>query len=444
MRKLAQDWFGDVRRCTFLLLGLAVLKAVVFVGLAGFHVTKPFLGTNSQDLFFPIADRLVNEHRFNGDDSRADSKVAPAYPLLIAALEVAHVPAIPVCLVILQMMADAVTALCLLWLGHLLSRTTVGGIAGFVWSLFPPAVVMSTWITQESAFTTLLVASLVLVVASFLSRKGTLGLSLAAGCLMGLATLMRATPLLIPAALLPAWIWKRKFTDALIFVAAMAAFILPWTIRNSVVLHDRIVVATGTGSVFLLGSDDEQVHTTERKESFFLATIAEGRTVGIYKPYPEYESQIDQWLTRLAIMRYGNRLKSRPLSFVKLFALKFVRLWSATETAELPTELILGFCSVPVVPFGLWQVWQWRKTNRAMFLILGGVLAYFIVMHLVLLSMIRYVIPIYPLLIFASSSWFCDKLLLSVSRGRAKAYADAWETMLLRPLSTFGDGAATM
>jgi hypothetical protein len=398
------------------LVVLAVLKGVLFVGLVSFGVTKPFAGTNANEIVFPIAERIIKEHRFNGADSRPDSKMAPAYPFLIAALEAVKMPAIPVVVVLLQMMADAVTSLCLLYLGLLLCNVIAGGIAGLVWSLYPPAVIISTWIAQEPIFTALLMGSLVLVIASLSESKPTARLSLAAGVLMGLATLFRATPLLIPAALLPAWIAKRKFFDALVFVAGLLILVIPWTIRNLVVLQDRIPVATGTGSVFLLGSDDDQVHSTEKKTPFFAEAVAEGARNGILKPNPEYESAIDRWLFRLGLMRYRQRLERRPLSFLKLLGLKSLRLWYATDTARLPAQVALGLFSLPVVPLGLWRVWRWRKTNRVFFLVVGGVLVYFIGMHIVLLPLERYVIPIYPLLILASSQWLCGPLSLSLSR----------------------------
>ena len=432
MRTVVQKWFGDVRRCATLLVALALLKGVVFVGLVGFGVTKPFIGANAEEIVFPIAERIVKEHRFNGADSRPDSKMGPAYPFLIAVLEALKIPAIPVVVSLLQMTADAVTSLCLLWFGVLLSNVIAGGIAGFVWSLYPPAVAISTWITQETIFTALLMGSLVIVIATLSVGKPTARLSLAAGALMGLATLFRATPLLIPAVLLPAWIAKRKFADALVFVVAMLIFIIPWTIRNLVVLQDRIAVATGTGSVFVLGSDDAQVHSPEKKEPFFKAASAEGARNGIFKPKPEYESAVDKWLFRLGLMRYRQRLQRRPLSFLKLLVLKSLRLWYANDSVTLRTQLALALCSLPVVPLGLWRVWRWRKTNQVFFLVIGGVLVYFIGMHIVLLPMVRYVIPIYPLLILASSHWLCDALSLSFSR----------ESRLGRSTPSLAEGAA--
>src|ERR1051326_6683553 len=100
MRRLLEAWRGgDATYCGKVLVAVGVLKVLIFVMLVQMRVTKPFIGTNAEENVFPIAERLVHEHRFNGDDSRPDSKIAPAYPFLIAGLKAAGVPAIPVVLV---------------------------------------------------------------------------------------------------------------------------------------------------------------------------------------------------------------------------------------------------------------------------------------------------------------------------------------------------------
>jgi 4-amino-4-deoxy-L-arabinose transferase-like glycosyltransferase len=417
MPKVIEYWLrGDARRWAVLLVVLGLLKGLLFVGLTGLAVTKPFVGFNAQDNFLPIADRLLTEGRFNGPDSRGDSKVAPLYPVAIAALKAAKLPGPLVVLVFLQMLADTATALCMLWLGCKLSGVLTGGVAGLVWSLYPPAIVMSAWITQESFFTTVLIASVAVLVAAVSSAKPQVRWTLAAGLLMGLATLLRATPLMIPVFLLPVWIWKRRPFDAGAFVLGMALLIVPWTVRNWVVLQDRIVVATGTGSVILLGSEEEQITAADKKGPFYEEAAADGIRHGLAKPKPEYGSAIDQWLIRIALMRYKRRLENRPLSLVKLSALKLLRLWYATDTATWREEIILALCSLLVVPLGLLQIWGWRKDNRLFFLIMGGVLLYFIAMHFVLLPLLRYMIPIYPILILAASQRVCEVLLPQAAR----------------------------
>jgi 4-amino-4-deoxy-L-arabinose transferase-like glycosyltransferase len=414
MPKAIDYWLrGDARRWAVLLVALGLLKGLLFIGLTGLGVTKPFVGFNAQDNFLPIADRLLTEGRFNGPDSRGDSKVAPLYPVVIAALKAAKLPGPLLILVFLQMLADTATALCMLWLGCKLSSVLTGGVAGLLWSLYPPAIVMSAWITQESFFTTVLMASIVVLVAAVSSANAHIRWTFAAGLLMGLATLLRATPLLIPVFLLPVWIWKRRPFGAVAFVLGMALLIVPWSVRNWVVLHDRILVATGTGSVILLGSEEEQITAADKKGPFYEAAGADGIRHGLAKPNPEYGSAIDRWLTRIALMRYQRRLENRPLSFVKLSGLKLLRLWYATDTATWREQMILALCSLPVVPLGLLQVWRWRKANKLFFLIMGGVLLYFIAMHFVLLPLLRYMIPVYPILILAAWQRVCEMLSLA-------------------------------
>lgn len=413
MRRILEHWLGDTARCVSLLVALGFLKALLYVGFVGFGVTRPFVGTNAQDLFLPVADRLVDEHRFNGPDTREDSKVAPAYPFLIAVLKVARVPALTLAIILLQIMADAITGLCLLGLGRLLGNTLAGGIAGLAWSLYPPATLISTWITPEPIFTTLLMGSILLLLVSLTANTRSPGLVLGAGILMGAATLFRATPMLIWVFLLPAWISRQRYLEAVIFACAMCAFILPWTVRNSVVLHDRIAVSTGTGNVLLLGSEEEQITASDKKEPFYEAAGLDGARNGIFKPNPEYGSAIDAWYTRIALLRYRRLLQTNPLGFIRLFLVKGLRLWYATDTATMKPQVGLALCSLPFVSLGLWQVWRWRKAHRLFFLVGGGVLVYFIGMHVVLLPLLRYMIPVYPILILAASHWLCERLSLS-------------------------------
>ena len=64
---------------------LTVLKLGVWTVLESRGIVHAFAGDNATSLYIPISHRLLDEHRFNGPDTRPDSKVPPGYPLLIAA-----------------------------------------------------------------------------------------------------------------------------------------------------------------------------------------------------------------------------------------------------------------------------------------------------------------------------------------------------------------------
>ncbi|WP_410962035.1 hypothetical protein, partial [Salmonella sp. SAL4359] len=75
-------------------------------------------------------------------------------------------------------------ALLLLFLGNRETSIEVGWLAGVLWLIFPPAVIISTWITSETLFTTLLVLSIVMLIRSLSQQRG-VELSFAAGLTLG-------------------------------------------------------------------------------------------------------------------------------------------------------------------------------------------------------------------------------------------------------------------
>src|SRR4051812_15673352 len=66
-----------------LIFSIILVIRIIFVLNCGDTIVK--VGDNARDHYLPIADRLVSEWRFNGPESRSDSKVPPGYPLLLAA-----------------------------------------------------------------------------------------------------------------------------------------------------------------------------------------------------------------------------------------------------------------------------------------------------------------------------------------------------------------------
>ncbi len=395
--------FSSHRTGMRLLLGVTVLKMVGFGLLSAVGLTGPFVGANAVDHYLPVADRMLEQHRFNGPDTRPDSKIGPAYPFLLAALKFVTPAHYLLVVVWLQMLGDLVVAACLYRLGQSVSQGAAGGLAAVGWLLYPPAIVMSTWITADTIFAALMILGLVFVYRAALESERSWQLTCAAGLLIGLATLFRPTTLLLIVFLLPFWISEKRLSNALVFLVAMSVLIAPWTVRNWMVLEDRIVVATGTGSPFLLGTDEDEVQPPEKKDKFFAAAVREAAAVGIQKPSEPMESKVDGYFFQMGLLKYKERARTRPLSFVPLFFLKFVRLWYATDMAKFKMQLALGLCSLAVVPLGLRQICRWWATRRRLLFVFGGVVLYFIGMHMVLLPLQRYTLPIYPILILAAA-----------------------------------------
>lgn len=241
----------SVRTAPYVLIGLTLLKMVLFFALEGAGRVEPFVGDNAKEFSLPVAERLVHEGRYNGPDSEKDIHYPPGYPFLLAVLLLSSAKHYLDIIVALQMISDLLTAYILFWAGSRLASWQAGLIAGVVWLLLPPEVALLTWITQESMYTALLTWALLVLILS-LPRPAS-GLTFVAGLLLGLATLFRPTAVYFPFFILPIWFffrYPRRWQKALYLLLGVACIVAPWTIRNWVVLHEKILVSTGYGASF--------------------------------------------------------------------------------------------------------------------------------------------------------------------------------------------------
>jgi 4-amino-4-deoxy-L-arabinose transferase-like glycosyltransferase len=398
----------DCRRVGKLYVAITALKILLILGAAGIGKFTPFMGDNAKSLYLPIAQRILEEQRFNGPDSRADSKVPIGYPAFLAGCEwLVGEKYFLVLACCLQMGADFGVAGILYWMGCRLTNPRAAALAGVIWLVFPPTLVIATWITAENLFTLLLIASLAVLMVS-LSRWKAWEAGWA-GIIMGVATLFRGTTIFLPIFLLPLWLRLRRergIEKGLALLAGLAIVVFPWMMRNRIVLHDSIPVATGFGSAFLQGSDPS-FFTISGKDANYPEAFAQAAADGIPQPgADDRESIKDRYLLKVGIDQYRLRLRERPLSFVTLGIEKARRLWYGTETGRLPQEFLLGVMSLCIVPLGLWRIFAWRKTHRMIAAMLGGVILYFLLLHWVSLPEYRYVHPIMPLLVLGAAEAF--------------------------------------
>jgi 4-amino-4-deoxy-L-arabinose transferase-like glycosyltransferase len=388
------------------LTGIGVLKLLVFIILAVAGTVRPFVGDNAKDHYLPTAERLVSEGRFNDADSRPDSKVGPGYPALLALAKGCCGQHYLYLICCVQIVVDTVIACCLLTLGARFFSPVTGILSAIVWSLYPPAWAIATWITAENVFTGLLIVSITLLAFSLPNNR--LGLALSGGVTLGLASLFRGTPILLPLLVVPCLL--RNTSRARILVTAcwsvgFLAVVVPWFVRNIVVLDDPIVTHVGIGSAFLQGSDEGYFTISGKKQRYpalFLAAEAEG----VRKPLDNRESGIDRWMFKVGLRNYQLRFHERPMSIVPFEANKFVRLWFSTESGGMKTQFALGILSAVFLPFacaGFYLTWNKNRQLAAMLL---AVVAYFVILHVITVSIYRYVFPVFPFLVLSACfSW---------------------------------------
>jgi 4-amino-4-deoxy-L-arabinose transferase-like glycosyltransferase len=408
-------------------LGLiTACKLLIFLLLLEAGYARPYAGGSAQAYFLPAANSILRAGTFSvGPDATSASKVAPGYPTFLAVVQWISPGWYLPLVVCLQMMFDFGVAALLLLIGMRETSLDAGWLAAVLWLVFPPAVVISTWIASEPLFTVLLVLSMAAFTRS-LSRPGRYGLSLVAGLGLGMATLVRGTTQLFPLFLLGVLLglavllrggFRHLLASAALLVVGTSAVVLPWTLRNLQVLGQPVLVQTGLGPVFLMGSRSEYF-TIEGMASRYPALQREAANDGLSRPADDSAISKDRWLFELGLREYRLRLTQAPSSLILLLIHKTARLWYGMETGTVSKELLLGLCSLATVPVGLIQLWWWRKDHRLLATLWGSLILYFVLLSLMTLPLFRYALPLYPFLIFAAAHGYMS--MLRRRRGRAR------------------------
>jgi hypothetical protein len=135
----------------------------------------------------------------------------------------------------------------------------VGRLTVALLTIYPNQIGYVPILATETFYTALLLAALAIVVRG---RHSLAGLVLA-GLVFGIATLTKAQTLFVPAFLFAAW-WLadagrlRLFpwiAKAAIVYAAMALVIVPWTVRNYLVLGEFVLISSNGGGTLLSGNN---------------------------------------------------------------------------------------------------------------------------------------------------------------------------------------------
>ena len=399
------------------LSAITTIKILVFLLLFEMGQIQPNVGGSGMNYYLPAANSIVTAGAFYvAPDKTRSSKVGPGYPAFLAFVQWLAPRSYLSLAVCVQMVCDWGVAMLLLLIGRRQTSVEAGWVAGTAWLLFPPAAVISTWIASETVFTCLLVSSMALFMRA-LSARPPVGLAIIAGVILGVATLVRGAPQLFPVFLLGVFIitgffWfqttvRQWVKTGLCLLLGMSVVVLPWTARNLRVLGEPVIVQTGMGTVFLMGSRSEYFTINGLGQSY--ATLKQQAAAdGLAKPTDGKQTSDDKWQFRLGLREYRLRLSTEPWSLPMLLLHKAIRCWYGSETGDISTQLILGLCSLATVPAGLFQLWRWRKTHRVISLLWGSLILYFFLLAMVNLPMFRYALPLYPFLIFAASHWYTE------------------------------------
>ncbi len=290
----------------------------------------------------------------------------------------------------------AATCLAVVRLARQLFGCREGAIAGLLAAVYPRLIYYSGAIVTETPYTFLLCLAVSVLLAAQRSQD-TLWRWPLAGALLGLATLCRSA-LLAFVVSVAAWVFLtrpqkgRAAWEAALVIAGFCAAMGAWWGRNYAI-HGRPVAATTEGGYTLWVTNNER---------------ADG---GGHCFWPDDKASFDG-LSEVEIDRRFYQLgtayiRSHPGRFLELAAAKFVRFWRLWPHASEPAvgivaAVVAGATFTPVLLLAGIGAYVERRRWRDLSL-LYLLIAYCTALHMVLMAITRYRLPIEPFLIVLAS-----------------------------------------
>ncbi|MGQ9627150.1 MAG: ArnT family glycosyltransferase [Anaerolineae bacterium] len=326
------------------------------------------------------------------------SYTAPLYPLFLAGLYtifgLQNYPALKA----IESLIGALTCGWVYLIGRTLFGRSTGRLAGLLSTIYPFLIYYTGTALTENLFTFLLAAGMVCLAA--LVQGFRWQYVLGGGVLLGLATLTRPVALGL-SVVVPIWAGlvfsdsRRALLSAAGISLALILTVLPWSIRNYVIHHQVILIATEDGVTFW-GSNNPIVADNPAKAGRWMLYTQlphAAELVGL----PELELRRRTYELGWEFLRHN--LDKIP----RLEAYKLLRFWSLYPNRS-ALEKALSLLSYGILfPFMLiGAIWSLRR-NWCGSLLLWGVIALFTGSALIFYGSTRMRFPIEPyLLIFAA------------------------------------------
>lgn len=373
-------------RTTLILLAAIVLLGL---GLRAYAVVHPVADpADDSHAYYALSKTLYEEGSFGGPEFHDSSDWSPGAPFLYAGAYLATGGAREGTARIVEALLGVATILVVFALGWRLGGRRLGRWAGlfaaFAVAVYPPFLhTTGELMSEPPAMLTLPAAILAFLWAG---ERESSRAWLVPGFLFGLTAMFRPEYLLVAAAFVGlaairagrAGGWRPGLAGAAVLLVAIALPILPWTIRNLVVLERVVPISTGGGKALYVGTfypaDGEYQKVkailyqrqTGRSLPPFSQALNEVNPTPLFNRvagrYPELPR--DSALGKLGRRNLSQYFGEDPIGYLAMTARKVGRMWSSGvgeamgTTAGRIVQLLLVFAGLAgLVLLGLWRRW---------------------------------------------------------------------------------------
>jgi 4-amino-4-deoxy-L-arabinose transferase-like glycosyltransferase len=291
---------------------------------------------------------------------------------------------------------------------ELTGRRLTAFLAGLICAGYPPLVWHSIHLMTEPMF--ILLQTTCIYALLRLRGSGKSGWLLLAGIAAGLGILTRSVLIgFMPvAALWMLWSgsWKRRaWVNAVVFGGIVCIVMSPWIIRNYRVFHRLVVTTTDAGHGAYVANNpnslgDERGFWIPEDWGFVL------------KPGEQKLDEVEANRRLMGLAR--GYLIEHPGTAAKLMAQRFVTLWRFWPNPEFVARkyvVIYALSYVPLFPFivaGIWLAHRRLRERLGALVLVDALLLYTTGIHVLLLAMMRYRVPLMPfLIVYAAFAMTC-------------------------------------
>jgi 4-amino-4-deoxy-L-arabinose transferase-like glycosyltransferase len=375
---------------TTLILLAAIL--VLGFGLRAYRVVEP-LPTPGDDAhaYYALSKALYTEGSFGGPAFEDSSDWSPGAPLLYAASFYATGGAREGTARIVELLLGLATIVVVYLLGRRISCRPAGLLAAFGVAVYPPFIhSVGALYSEPPAMFTLPAAVLAFLWAGDQQR---LRAWLLPGFLFGLTALARPEYLLVGAAfavlalirIARARGWQPGLAAAALLVAALLLPIVPWTIRNQVVLHRTVPISTGGGKALYVGTflpadgEYQRVKAILAKRYLHRELDPHSEALDRVDPTPLFNRVAarypdlprDSALGKIGKQNFSHYFGEDPIGYMAMTARKTWRMWSAgvgeamESAAGRVTQTLIVLLALAGLGVLAWRRWWWELVAMA-------------------------------------------------------------------------------
>jgi hypothetical protein len=380
---------------------LILLAAILLLGfgLRAYRVVEPLpVPGDDAHAYYALSKSLYTEGSFGGPRFEDPSDWSPGAPLLYAASFYATAGAREGTARIVELLLGLATIVVAYLLGRRISCRPAGLLAAFAIAVYPPFIhSVGALYSEPPAMFTLPAAVLAFLWASDgLTESGNdraWARWLLPGLLFGLTAMFRPEYLLVGfafALLTLIRVWRARnlqpsLAAAALLLAALLLPIVPWAIRNQVVLHRTVPISTGGGKALYVGTflpadgEYQRVKAILAKRYLHREYDPHSKALEEVDPTPLFNRVADRYpelprdsaLGKIGKQNFSHYFDEDPIEYLAMTARKTWRMWSAGigEAMESTAGRVIQTLIVALALAGLavlaWRRWWWELVAMA-------------------------------------------------------------------------------